>query len=244
VNWRAQCGIVIPCLNEAGAIASLVRSVREQIAAVVVVDDGSRDDTAVQAASAGAVVLSHVRSRGKGAALRTGLHWLRQRGYAWALLMDGDGQHAPEDIPRLLGRAQTSGAAMVVGNRMDASSGMPAGRRWVNRWMSRRLSNLTGHPLPDTQCGFRLLRLARWAALDWQTTHFEVESELLVRFLEARERVEFVPIRVIYNGERTKICPLLDAWRWCRWYWSVRKERVTGAAPVFGEKSPASVQLV
>ena len=99
VNWPAECGVVVPCLNEERFIGSLVRAVRTYLPTVIVVDDGSNDTTSSTATAAGAVVIRHARPQGKGAALRTGVERLISGGFRWVLLMDGDGQHMPEDIP-------------------------------------------------------------------------------------------------------------------------------------------------
>ena len=222
MNWVEQCGVVIPCLNEAATIGALVTEVRRHLPTVLVVDDGSNDSTAELAARAGAIVLRNSMPRGKGAALATGFRWLREKGYGWALTMDGDGQHEPGDIPGMLRSAECSGASLIVGNRMADARLMPWLRRQVNCWMSDRLSRIAGQSLPDSQCGFRLLQLSVWASLDLRCEHFEVESEMLLAFIAAGQRAEFVPISVIYRGEQSKINPLLDSWRWLRCWWRLR----------------------
>jgi len=95
---------------------------------------------------------------------------------------------------------------------------MPFVRRFVNRWMSRRLSKATGRMLPDSQCGFRLMNLDAWSGQMITTNHFQIESEVVVAFIAAGHCVEFVPIRVIYKNEQSKIHPLRDTVRWFRWY--------------------------
>src|SRR5881394_4623463 len=152
MDLPSRCAAVIPCLNEAATIEPLVREVRTRLAAVIVVDDGSTDGRAELAGRAGAEVIRHERPRGKGAALAAGWSRARERGFAWTLSMDGDGQHAPEDIPAFLACAERTGAELIVGNRMTNPDGMPWVRRRVNRWMSDRISRLTGRKLPDTQC--------------------------------------------------------------------------------------------
>ena len=191
--------------------------VRARLPNVIVVNDASTDDTAAAAASAGAEIISHAEPRGKGAALRTGWDSAQQRGFAWALCMDGDGQHAAADIPKFLDCAERAEASLVVGNRMGEAHRMPRFRRAVNRWMSRKLSALAGQELPDSQCGFRLLRLAALERIDLRATQFEIESEQLLAFIAAGERVEFVPVQVIYRAERSKIHPWRDTLRWFRW---------------------------
>jgi hypothetical protein len=84
--------------------------------------------------------------------------------------------------------------------------------------MSRKISQRAGRHLPDTQCGFRLIHLETWAGLPLETKHFEVESEMLLAFLTAECRVEFVPIQVINRKRSSHICPVADTVRWWRWW--------------------------
>lgn len=223
MNWLKDCGVVIPCLNEAAGIDRLVRDVKRIVPRVVVVDDGSTDATEVNAAGAGAVVLRHERTLGKGAALGTGLSWLCGQKMSWAIMMDGDGQHVASDIPKFWARAEATGAALVVGNRMEDRRTMPWIRRVVNGWMSRRLSGLLGRPLADTQCGFRLVNLTIWNTLALEATHFEIESEMLLSFIAGGHGVEFVPIQVVYANESSKIRPLRDTARWFCWWWRAKR---------------------
>lgn len=224
MNRVSHCAVVIPCLNEAAAIKQVVTAARIHVPAVFVVDDGSNDSTADLAAQAGAQILRHEIPQGKGSALRTGLMHVREHGFSRALTMDGDGQHAPEDIPKFLNCAAATGADLVVGNRMVHPETMPPLRRFVNRWMSARISKLTGLPLSDSQCGFRLMNLVVWSALPLAATHFEVESEVLLQFALAGRRIKFVPIQVIYKGEQSKIHPVRDTIRW--WSWWRRSKRL------------------
>jgi hypothetical protein len=100
---------------------------------------------------------------------------------------------------------------------------MPPLRRWVNRWMSGELSRISGRSLPDSQCGFRLLNLDDLARVSIRATHFEIESEVLFRFARAGLPIEFVPIRVIYKAEQSKIHPWRDTVRWLRWRRQARR---------------------
>ena len=218
MDWQANCLAVIPCLNEEKAIGDLVKAVRRYLPNILVIDDGSRDATGKFAGDAGAIVLKHEQNQGKGSALKDGLAWGLQHGYTWALSMDGDGQHASEDIPAFFSAAMETSAVLVVGNRMHNANGMPWLRRGVNLWMSRRLSKATGQFLPDSQCGFRLINLDAWRKVPMTTCRFEIESEVLVQFVRAGLPVRFVPIEVIYKGERSKIHPLQDTLRWFRWW--------------------------
>ena len=217
MDWQRDCAVVIPCFNEALQIQRVVSHVREFVPTVIVVDDGSTDRTAEKANFAGAEILRLDRNSGKGAALRHGWRRAHELGFKWALMMDGDAQHAATDIPKFFACAQATGASLVVGNRMNHVQDMPLVRRWVNQWMSRRLSHLAGRHLPDSQCGFRLASLDALARLSLRANRFEIESEMLLSFLAAGNTAEFVQVRTIYESHTSKINPLTDTWRWLRW---------------------------
>src|SRR5688572_13225570 len=157
MDWKSACAVVIPCLNEAQTIGQLVTTVRATFPHVLVIDDGSTDETTTVAETQGARVLRHARPCGKGAALRDGWTEALRRGFSWVISMDGDGQHAPEDLAKFLARADHGDVGLVCGNRMDDTAAMPFVRRMTNRFMSACLSRLAGVPLPDTQCGYRLM---------------------------------------------------------------------------------------
>ncbi|HEY1789677.1 MAG TPA: glycosyltransferase family 2 protein, partial [Verrucomicrobiae bacterium] len=179
-SGAAMTAAVVPCFNEDRTIGPLVAQLRRHLELIVVVDDGSTDETALKAEEAGAMVLRHDRNRGKGAALRTGLSHAHDLGCEWAVTVDGDGQHDPTDLPALLRCAERTGAFLVIGNRMGSADAMPWLRRYVNRWMSNKLSQHAGCHLPDTQSGFRLIHLQTWTDLHLAAQRFEVESEMLM----------------------------------------------------------------
>ena len=217
MDWKTQCLAIIPCFNEAACIGAVVGGVKPYLPNVLVIADGSTDATAEIARLAGAEVLPLPHNTGKGAALQAGWQHAHDRGFAWVLMLDGDGQHAPADIPRFFDRAETGHARLVIGNRMNHPESMPWLRRQVNRWMSQRISRLTGVALPDSQCGFRLAHLPTLLALSIHANRFEIESAMLVAFCRAGCRVEFVPVQTIYRNEQSNINPLSDTVRWLRW---------------------------
>lgn len=219
-----EIAVIIPCLNEGSTIGPLVREVRRYLPHVLVVNDGSTDATAHDAGQAGAIVLNHITPQGKGACLRAGFAAALEHGYSWALALDGDGQHSPADITNFLKAIETTSAAMLVGNRMNCAEAMPLMRRVVNRLMSRILGDFCGRPIPDSQCGFRLLDLHAWNRLQFSSDHFEIESEMIVRFLYAGFAIDFVPVQTRYGSESSKIRPLKDTFRWLRWWFAIRHE--------------------
>jgi glycosyltransferase involved in cell wall biosynthesis len=216
-HGRELCAAVIPCLNEAGTVAAVVEETLRYVSAVWVVDDGSRDRTGEVAERAGAAVVRHEVNLGKGASLRDGLSAARAAGYSWAVTLDGDGQHDPTDIPRLL-EAACAGADLVIGNRMENCAPMTGTRRWVNRWMSARLEKRLGFACPDSQCGFRFIRLEAWGRLTLRENRFEVESEMLASFARAGLKIAFVPVECLPARRPSRIRPMADSLRWARWW--------------------------
>ena len=231
MDWKRQCAAVVPCFNEAAHIAAVVAGVQRHLPDIVVVDDGSTDGTADKAKAAGAEVVRFTKNSGKGSALRAGWQRAGERGFHWVLMLDGDGQHAPDDIPGFFACAGKSNATLIVGDRMKNCRAMPWLRRQVNRWMSRRLSRLTGERLPDSQCGFRLACLETLLRLPLAANRFEIESEMLVAFLAAGQKAGFVPVQTIYKTGASKIHPLADTWRWLRWRLNCRRRG--NESPIF-----------
>lgn len=213
---------VVPCLNEARTIGALVPRLLHLVREVLVIDDGSSDETGRLASLAGARVIRHDSPLGKGAALATGWTVALQESALWTLLLDGDGQHDPDDAPRLFAAA-VQGIHLVVGNRMPNAQAMPFVRRHTNRWMSRRISTLAGREIPDSQCGYRLVHLPSLQKVGLRSRCFEIESEMIVAFARAGLGIASAPIQVRYRGERSKISPVRDTLRWFRWYRTARR---------------------
>ena len=206
---------LIPVYNAAGHVGGVVRRTLAQGVCVVVVDDGSTDDSGGEAREAGAEVIRHTVNRGKGAALKTGLARCRELGCEWMVLLDADGQHDPDDIPQLLA-GRDSGARFILGNRMTQADKMPFTHRVGNRLSSRVLSWLCRQPLPDSQCGFRLLHSSLLDTLRLTADHYEVDSEMLILVSRAGHRIASVPVTTIYADEHSHIRPVKDLIRQVR----------------------------
>ena len=205
--------VVIPAYNEERRIAAVVRRVREQVPAAIVVDDGSRDGTAREAEEAGALVLRHETNRGNGAALETGFRYARGKGFDYVITMDGDGQHDPADLPKFVEAYVRTGIPVLVGNRMVDAGGMPWVRRFTNRVMSWLLSREMGQYVPDTQCGYRLLRCDVVPLVSAESTRYAAESEMLLHVADRGIRIDAVPVATIYRDEKSKINPFRDTIR-------------------------------
>jgi len=194
--------VVIPALNAERTIAAVVAGAREHVATVLVVDDGSADDTAVVARGAGATITAHAKNRGKGAALRTGLEWAREHGYEAVITLDADGQHPPEEIPKLFA-ATSDPEALVLGIRDLAGANAPRANQMSNGFSNWFLSTVTRRRLRDTQCGLRRYPVRRTLMLGVHDDGFGFETEVLLRALKNRVSIVQTDIVVLYPTERT-----------------------------------------
>lgn len=202
---------LIPAHDEAPRIASVVeRAIRH--VPVLVVDDGSRDDTAAIAEAAGARVIRQSPNRGKGAALRTGFAAALADGIEAVITLDGDGQHDPAEIPAFLdaySRRTLAGepAELVVGRRDFRR--MPPSRRVANWLGTVALSAALGQWIADNQSGYRLIgRRLMTATLDSTEAGFAFEVEMIAVCLRERWPIGWVPVRTIYAGETSHIRPV------------------------------------
>ena len=208
---------VIPCKNlenEVGDVIAGIRALDLELD-VLVVDDGSTDNTSRAASEAGAEVLSHEQNLGKGAALKSGFGYAVERGYDAVITMDGDGQHDPKAIPLFMERFARGDADIVVGSRMHAVGDMPAIRVWTNRTTSRIVSGIAGQEIPDSQSGYRMIGTPVLKAIAGSlvTTRYDMESELLIRAGRRGYRIAAVPIESIYEGSVSHINPFVDTCR-------------------------------
>ena len=209
----ASVAALIPCYREEAHIADVVTRVSKHLPNVLVVDDGSPDQTAERARSAGAEVIVHAKNAGKGAAIKTGFKALLERGFQYVLILDGDGQHLPEEISRFLECASDKSADVYVGNRMHDTTGMPPVRYLTNKFMSWMISQLCGQPVPDSQCGFRMIHRDVIPLLFCESNAYDYETEMLLIASRARHRIEAVPVSTVYANEQSKIRPVRDTIR-------------------------------
>lgn len=189
-----------PYLRDVADRALEVARSHDEIGHVLVVDDGSSDETAQIARDAGCEVISHAVNRGKGAALRTAFGRLLDD-YEAVITLDADGQHLPEEIPRLLGPWRR-GADLVLGTRDHLFVGMNSVRRWSNRISSRLISLAAGRPLLDVQTGFRLYSRRLLEAVPLRGDRFEAESGVVVRAARHGFDVVSVPVRLGFADGR------------------------------------------
>ena len=185
---------------------------------VLVVDDGSSDDTVSQAEGAGAEVLRQSENRGKGAALRAGFEYALAAGYEAVITLDADQQHDPAEIPAFLDMFAKSEADLIIGTR--AFHQMPFPRNVSNtlgRWL---FSWALGRPVSDNQSGYRLIsaRLMK-ATLGSDEQGFEFEVEMIVTCVQREYRLAQIPIQTIYQDETSHIKPGRQVINFLRLVW-------------------------
>ena len=196
---------LIPAYQEGPRIAAVVERTR-MFLPVVVVDDGSTDDTATRAEAAGALVLRQVPNAGKGAALRAGFRHALANDAPAVVTLDADGQHDPAEIPRFLAAFEAGRPELVIGRRNFRT--MPPVRRLSNTLGGMVFSAAVGRRVADNQSGYRLIgRRLMTALLDSRETGFEFEVEMIARCIALGLPIAEVPIRTIYAGEPSHIRP-------------------------------------
>jgi glycosyltransferase involved in cell wall biosynthesis len=212
-NWQ-KIAAVIPAYCEEKHVGEVVLRTRAQLDHVLVVDDGSTDQTALHAREAGAEVIVHPKNRGKGETIKTGLRYWFDRGFDFVIILDADGQHRPEEIDRFVAAtAPPTQSKFLVGNRMNDVSRMPLVRRIVNRYMSEKISRVCGQHIPDTQCGFRMLHRELIPDMLGGAERFDYETEMLIFASRKGYRVDSVPISTVYSDEVSSIHPIRDTLR-------------------------------
>ncbi|MDY7076662.1 MAG: glycosyltransferase family 2 protein [Chloroflexota bacterium] len=217
---------LVPAWNEATRIGPVVEAARAYLP-VLVVDDGSHDDTSAVAEDAGATVVRYSQNRGKGVALVTGFTWALEQGYEAVVTLDADGQHAPDEIPKFLA-VYDAGAGdfdLFIGRR-DFSQ-MPFPRRYTNPIFGSWLLSLAlGTRIYDSQSGYRLHSRRLLERLDLTTTGFDLEVEVIVQTVCQGMHIGWVDISTIYGvGEVSYFHPVRDSVRFLRMVWYAWRQR-------------------
>src|SRR5205814_5450254 len=226
---RRALALVIPAYRAAATVGDVVARARRAVpqARCYVVDDGSNDATQEVARAAGAVVLTHERNLGKGAALATGIVQALSEGADIIVTLDADRQHPPEEIPKLVAQIE-QGADLVLGAR--ARSGpMPLSRRFTN-WLSAMLtSRVATAPVPDAQTGFRAFTRRLALAVRPPESRYDYEVAFLLKAAVDRYRVVAVHVPTVYNGERSYFRRFADTWRVGRVFLRFRRWILAGS---------------
>ena len=210
--------IIIPTYNNAGTIRQVVVDACRICANVIVVNDGSTDDTSeiLTTLPSTTTVVSYAKNKGKGHALVEGFRKAKEQGFTHAVTMDADGQHFADDIPLLVKAMKKNPDAIIVGSRNLTEENMPPQNTFANRFSNFWFRLQTGIDLPDTQSGFRLYPLASLKGLSLITSRYEAELELMVFAAWAGVSVLSVPVRVYYPPAEERVShfrPVYDFFR-------------------------------
>ena len=213
-QWRV-C-VVVPTYNNAGTIVDVLRRIAAITQHIIVVIDGCTDDTRERLkdiTDAPLVIVDHAENKGKGAALLSGFKCAILKGYEYAITIDSDGQHFPEDIPVFLRAMEEHPEAFIIGSRNLKQKNMSGGSSFANHFSNFWFAVQTGVRLPDTQTGYRLYPLRNLSGVHLITSRYEAELELLVFAAWAGADLIPVPVRVYYPPKNKRVShfrPLTD----------------------------------
>ncbi len=199
---RADVAFVIPIYNEEPVVGSVVRKVLAQYAHVICVNDASTDGSAAAVAGSGAVIVQHPFNMGQGAALQTGLEFVRLLpGLRWVVTFDADGQHSLDDVGRMLAVAEESGADVVLGSRFLGAEpqGMPRLKRAALRTAIRFSNAVSGLRLSDTHNGLRVLSRRVVNEIQLTTPDMSHASEILEIIAARQYTYQEVPVTIAYT---------------------------------------------
>lgn len=206
--------VIIPAHNEEKNIGFILKELKKNFKNILVIDDGSNDKTKEIAENQGVSVISHQFCKGKGEALKTGFKYALKNNFPAVITMDGDGQHLPEEAIKFVEEYRKNREiGILIGKRDIFSKDMPLIRKLTNLSMSVLVSLFSFQWIPDTQCGFRLINKKVIEKIKLYTSHFETESEILIKAGWHMFKIKSIPISTIYGEERSKIKPIRDTLR-------------------------------
>jgi glycosyltransferase involved in cell wall biosynthesis len=213
--------VLIPAYNASLTISELIEKTSEFVNKnnIVVIDDGSNDQTFELAQKAGAVVLKHQRNRGKGEALKTGFKYALEKNYDALLTIDADLQHDPSSIPNFFEKANENFNGILIGTRDIHLKEMPFARWLTNNLTSVILSILSDQTIRDSQSGYRLISTQVLKKVKLKAKKYDLESEILIKAGRKGFKIDAVPIKTIYPGGKSFINPLIDTGRFIKLMW-------------------------
>lgn len=210
--------ILIPAYNAEQTLGSVLEKIRPLGLDMIVVNDGSGDETKRVALEYGALLLEHPSNLGKGTALRTGFQYVLQKDYQVLITLDADGQHDPSEIPSLLRIFQSVKPDILIASRAGEFGQMTFLRRFWNRLAARAVARLCHSDITDSQSGFRLIRTEILRQIPLLTSGYETELELLIKACKKDFNVLSVPlIHPKVDGTAfSHFKPVTDTWKGCR----------------------------
>jgi len=188
--------VIIPGYNEGKNIVNVIEKVRKHTQDVIVVDDGSDDDTAKKAKETGAIVLRHIVNLGKGAAAKTGCDYAYKQGFEQIILIDADGQHDPKEIPNFIEHLKPRD---IVFAYRQFNKNMPFILKVGNNSINLITKLLYGVKLKDTQNGYRAFTRNAYKKIRWKSSDYSMESEMIANAGKAKIKYSEIPIETIYH---------------------------------------------
>lgn len=195
---RSDVWVIIPAKNEEKRIVNVIKGVKKYTSNIVVVDDGSIDKTSEVSMDEGIVVLKHIINLGKGAALKTGCDFAISKKAKAVVLIDSDGQHDPEEIPKFI--AELKNSDIVLGAR-SINKGMPVLFQFGNKIINKTIKVLFNIELSDTQSGYRAFNTKIYPILRWQSVDYSVESEMIAKIGRYKMKYKEIQIKTIYHDK-------------------------------------------
>lgn len=210
--------VIIPAFNVEPTIGEVIDQTTRFIkpSHIIVIDDGSQDQTAVIARQTGSMVLQNGVNRGKGYALKKGFRYAIEKGFEAVITLDGDLQHDPLEIPNFIGCFEKINADLILGDRTYDFSAMPLDRQFSNKMTSLLISLLVVQRVRDSQSGYRLIKTEVLKRIKLTSNRYETESELLLKALLLGYKIASVPIKTIYNNQPSHIHRVIDTWRFLK----------------------------
>lgn len=202
---NTKVAFVIPAYNEAQTISAVIKDLTKSLKntnfnyQIVVVDDGSKDETAIEAKKAGAFVISHIINTGSGGATATGLSYANSGGFDIVATLDADGQHDPDDVIAGVNLIHKSGSDLLIGSRLIKPEGMSIIKQLGNKGLSFITYLLFGINITDSQSGMRVFSRQALDKLKWKTSGYEFCSEMLWRAKQQGLDIKEYPIKAIYT---------------------------------------------
>ncbi len=213
--------VIIPAYNSNLTISELIEKTSKftDKSDIVVIDDGSKDQTFRIAQRAGAVVLKHEKNKGKGEALKTGFKYALEKNYDALLTIDADLQHDPSSIRDFQQKANRNFSGIIIGTRDVHLKTMPFARWLSNSLTSVILSILSGQTIRDSQSGYRLISTPVLKKVKLKAKKYDLESEILVKAGRKGFKIDAIPIKTIYGGGKSFINPFVDTARFIKLMW-------------------------
>jgi glycosyltransferase involved in cell wall biosynthesis len=213
--------VLIPAYNASSTISELIEKTSKFADKddIVVIDDGSEDQTHATAQRAGAVALKHRINKGKGEALKTGFRYALEKNYDALFTIDADLQHDPSSIRDFLQKANKDFSGIIIGTRDINLKKMPFPRWLTNNLTSAILSVLSGQTIRDSQSGYRFISTRVLEGIKLKAKKYDLESEILVKAGRSGFKIDSVAIKTIYRGGKSFINPFVDTGRFIKLMW-------------------------